>query len=115
MSNDCIFCRIVAGEIPATMAGENEAAVAFYDLKPQAPVHILIVPRAHICGVREIAALPAVTVQNMFVLANDVAAETGIAESGYRLITNDGADAGQTVFHLHWHLLGGTALSGEFA
>ena len=115
MAENCIFCKIIAGDIPANLVGENEAAVAFADINPQAPVHLLIVPRAHMTGLREITAVPAMTVQKMLTLATDVAAAHGLMESGYRLVTNDGPDAGQTVFHLHWHLLGGKTLDAGFA
>ena len=110
MADSCIFCKIIAGEIPAKIAGENEAAIAFHDINPLAPVHLLIVPRAHVAGLREIASLPAMATQKMLALAVEMAEAHGLLESGYRLVTNDGAGAGQTVFHLHWHLLGGDSL-----
>jgi histidine triad (HIT) family protein len=115
MSRTCIFCKIVSGEIPATVVAENDAALAFRDINPQAPVHILIVPRQHVVALSEISALPAATVQSMLQLAAELAASEGIAESGYRLLTNEGPDAGQTVYHLHWHLLGGKRLGDELA
>ncbi len=115
MADDCIFCKIVAGEIPATIVGENEAAIAFRDIDPQAPVHLLIVPRTHISGLRDVGTLPAMTVQEMLTLAADLAKSEGLLDSGYRLVTNDGADAGQTVFHLHWHLIGGKQMKSAFA
>lgn len=115
MADDCLFCKIIAGDIPAKIAGENEAAIAFHDISPQAPVHVLIVPRAHVTGLREIATLPAMTVQKMLTLAAQLAESNGLYETGYRLVTNDGADAGQTVFHLHWHLLGGKPMNSAFA
>lgn len=113
MSGPCIFCKIVSGEIPANVVGENDAALAFRDINPQAPVHILIVPRQHVAAVSEIGALPAATVQSMLQLAAVLAVSEGIAQSGYRLVTNEGPDASQSVFHLHWHLLGGKRLSDE--
>ena len=115
MADDCLFCKIIAGDIPATIAGENEAAIAFHDISPQAPVHVLIVPRAHIAGLREIDTLPAMTVHKMLTLATGLAESLGLNESGYRLLTNDGPDAGQTVYHLHWHLLGGRPMAAGFA
>jgi histidine triad (HIT) family protein len=115
MADGCVFCRIISGDIPAKVAGENEAAVAFFDSAPQAPVHVLIVPRSHITGLREISTLPETTVHQMLMLANEIASSTGIIESGYRLLTNNGPDSGQSVFHLHWHLLGGRALTAGFA
>ncbi|MEZ4496775.1 MAG: GatB/YqeY domain-containing protein [Thermomicrobiales bacterium] len=90
MADDCLFCKIIAGDIPATIAGENEAAIAFHDINPQAPVHVLIVPRAHITGLREIDTLPAMTVHKMLTLATGLAESLGLNESGYRLLTNDG-------------------------
>jgi len=115
MSDTCIFCKIIAGEIPATIVGENDAAVAFRDINAQAPTHILVVPRQHIAALSEIGALPAADLQSMLQLASEVAASEGIKESGYRLVTNEGPDAGQSVFHLHWHLLGGRTMTNEFA
>jgi histidine triad (HIT) family protein len=115
MAENCIFCKIASGEIAATLVDENATAIAFHDTSPQAPVHVLIIPREHISGVREIGALPATTVHQMLELANVVAERLGIMESGYRLVTNDGADSGQSVFHLHWHLLGGKQLTAGFA
>lgn len=115
MSDTCIFCKIIAGEISATLVGENDAAVAFRDINAQAPTHILVVPRQHIAALSEIGALPAADLQSMLQLASEVAASEGIKESGYRLVTNEGPDAGQSVFHLHWHLLGGRTMTNEFA
>lgn len=115
MADSCLFCKIIAREIPGKMAGENDAAIAFHDISPIAPVHVLIVPREHIAGVHEIGSLSSGTVQDMLELANDVARDLGVADSGYRLVTNVGPDSGQTVFHLHWHLLGGQALTNSFA
>ena len=115
MSDTCIFCKIIAGEIPARIVGENDAAVAFRDINAQAPVHILVVPRQHIAALSEIGQLPAASLQSMLQLASELAASEGIKESGYRLVTNEGPDAGQSVFHLHWHLLGGRTMTNEFA
>jgi len=115
MSDECLFCRIVAGEIPAKLAGENDAAIAFHDISPQAPVHLLIVPRAHVSGLRAIGSMSDQNVHKMLSLAADLAQKLGLEESGYRLVTNDGPDSGQTVFHLHWHLLGGRPMTAEFA
>jgi histidine triad (HIT) family protein len=115
MSDTCIFCKIISGEIPATIVGENDAAVAFRDINPQAPVHLLIIPRQHIAALSEIGRLPAATVQSMLQLAADLAEAEGVQQSGYRLVTNEGPDSGQSVFHLHWHLLGGATMTNEFA
>lgn len=115
MPGSCIFCRIVSGDIPARLAGENEAAIAFHDISPQAPVHVLIVPRAHVSGLRAIDSMSERDVHEMLSLAAELARELGVEESGYRLVTNDGRDAGQTVYHLHWHLLGGREMTAELA
>jgi histidine triad (HIT) family protein len=103
----CIFCRIVAGTIPATLVGENEQALAFRDLHPQAPVHVLVIPRRHVGSLA--AADDAAELGQLMALAADVARREGVAQSGYRVVTNIGADGGQTVGHLHLHVLGGRA------
>lgn len=105
---DCVFCGIVAGEVPATVVASSDKAVAFQDLSPQAPVHVLVIPREHmddVHGIREGETLTA-----MYDLAQEVARERGVAESGYRLVFNIGRDAGQTVHHAHLHVLGGRHL-----
>jgi histidine triad (HIT) family protein len=104
----CVFCKIVAGEIPATVVARTPEAVAFRDLNPQAPTHVLVVPTRHVSGVSETdseegEALVAKTVR----LAVQTARSLGLEGGGYRLVVNDGAGAGQSVFHLHVHLLGG--------
>jgi histidine triad (HIT) family protein len=102
---DCVFCGIAAGEVPATVVASSDKAVAFRDLAPQAPLHVLVIPRQHMAdvhGIREGEVLAA-----MYDLARDVAREQGVAESGYRLVFNVGPDAGQTVHHAHLHVLGG--------
>ncbi len=114
MADQCIFCKIAAGEIPVEFIAENDAAVAFRDIEPKAPVHLLIVPKTHVAGFHEIGQLDGDAVSGMLDVINQAAAKSGLTESGYRVITNVGPDAGQTVFHLHWHLLGGARL-GEFA
>ena len=105
MPDDCLFCRIVRGEIPAKIVAETEHCVAFRDIDPKAPVHVLVIPREHVPSLSE-AKDPAV-VGRLALLAADIAAREGIAESGYRMVLNTNADAGQTVFHVHLHLLGG--------
>jgi len=115
MSQDCLFCRIVAGEFETKFIAENEYAVAFRDINPQAPVHLLVVPRQHVSALRDIGQLDDGALNGMLDLAVSAAVAQGIDRRGYRLVTNDGADAGQTVFHLHWHLLGGTKLNAGFA
>lgn len=107
MSADCLFCRIVAGEIPADVVHRDERTVAFRDIAPQAPVHVLVIPTAHATDLAaSVAADPAVA-GDLVATAAAVARSEGVAGSGYRLIANTGGDAGQTVFHTHLHLLAG--------
>jgi histidine triad (HIT) family protein len=108
--SDCIFCRIVAGEFGTTFAAEGDWVVAFDDLSPQAPTHVLIVPRRHLSSLTDIGTRDGELLAEIVTVANQVARDRGIEESGYRLLTNVGPDAGQSVFHLHWHLLGGKKL-----
>jgi histidine triad (HIT) family protein len=115
MPSDCLFCRIVAGELGTEFVAENDYAVAFRDINPQAPVHLLVVPKQHVSALRDIGQLDDGALHGMLDLAVSVASAHGIDRGGYRLVTNDGADAGQTVFHLHWHLLGGEKLNTGFA
>ena len=109
---DCLFCKIVAGDIPSTKVYEDEQILAFRDIAPAAPVHVLFIPKAHIAGVREITADNAAVVAHIFSVIPQVAKELGITD--YRVVSNNGADAGQTVHHLHFHLLGGATLGGMF-
>ncbi len=116
MADDCIFCKIIKGEIPSKKAYEDDLCYAFHDINPVAPVHILIVPKKHILGIQEITEEDAPTVGHMFVVARKLAEEQGLApgenlERGYRLVFNVGRDAGQSVFHLHLHLIGGRSMS----
>jgi histidine triad (HIT) family protein len=105
---DCIFCRIATGEIPAKIARKNADAVAFYDLNPQAPVHLLIIPTRHYGAVRDARGPEGQAVLGrLLAFAAELATELGLDAGGYRLVTNTGPDAGQSVFHLHLHLLGG--------
>ena len=111
MADDCIFCRIVAGEIPAQIVARNEHAIAFRDLHPQAPTHVLVVPTRHVDAVRDATGEDgAALLGHVFQLAAKVATEAGLDATGYRLVTNTGREAGQSVFHLHVHLLGGRPL-----
>ena len=107
---DCLFCKIVAGDIPSTKVYEDEQILAFRDIAPAAPVHVLFIPKAHIAGVREITADNAAVVAHIFSVIPQVAQELGITD--YRVVSNNGADAGQTVHHLHFHLLCGATLGG---
>ncbi|HRX17912.1 MAG TPA: histidine triad nucleotide-binding protein [Gemmatimonadales bacterium] len=111
--SECIFCRIVSGEIPATEVGRTEDAVAFRDLNPQAPVHVLIIPTRHAATAADLLAQDggAARLAAVFELATRVADELGLADRGYRLVANTGAEGGQTVHHLHVHLLGGRQLT----
>lgn len=109
MATDCIFCKIVAGEIPATVVHEDEMVVAFRDINPQAPTHILIIPRAHMGNAASLQ--PGPEMGHMVVVAAQIARQEGIADSGYRLVLNVGPDAGESVPHLHLHLLGGRPLA----
>ena len=103
---DCIFCKIAKGEIPAKKAYEDDSVIAFYDLEPQAPVHILIIPKEHIASCAEINSDNSAVVSHIFEVASKLGKELGL-ENGYRIVNNCGADGGQTVHHLHFHLMGG--------
>lgn len=105
MSAECIFCRIVRGEIPSTRVAESDKALAFRDLNPQAPVHVLVIPKVHVTSLAE-ASDPEMLGAVMH-LATEVARQEGIEKSGYRTVFNTNADGGQTVDHLHAHVLGG--------
>jgi histidine triad (HIT) family protein len=111
--DDCIFCKIVRGEIPSTRVAENERAIAFDDISPKAPVHVLVAPKQHIAAVHDADAGDRDLLADCLLLCNDVARVKGIAESGYRVIVNDGPDGGQEVAHLHFHVLGGRKLRFE--
>jgi histidine triad (HIT) family protein len=105
--SECLFCAIVEGKINANVVYRDDAIVAFKDIAPRAPVHILIIPRKHLVSVSEITEADHGLIGQIFEVAARLAREQGIADSGYRLVVNSGADAGQSVFHLHYHLLGG--------
>ena len=113
MSN-CLFCRILAGEIPSTKVYEDEKILAFRDIAPQAPTHILVIPKAHISSVDGVTAENSDVVAHIFTVIPRIAQAEGLS-GGYRVVSNCGADAGQTVHHLHFHILGGKALSLEMA
>ena len=108
MAETCLFCRIVRGEVPAKLVAEYPDCVAFRDIKPQAPVHILVIPREHIPSLND-ASDPTI-VGRLALVAAELARREGVADSGYRTVINTNRDAGQTVFHIHLHLLGGRAL-----
>jgi histidine triad (HIT) family protein len=105
--SDCIFCKIISGEIPSTNVYQDEHTTAFRDINPSAPTHILIVPNKHIDSVNMMIADDEPLIGHLFFVAKELAAKEGISESGYRLVANTGAGAGQSVFHIHLHLLGG--------
>ena len=105
--SDCIFCKIVSGEIPSARVYEDDVAVAFNDLNPQAPVHILVVPKVHIDSLDKSAGSDAETIGRLLIASAEIARREGFAENGYRVVVNTNADGGQTVFHLHVHLLAG--------
>jgi histidine triad (HIT) family protein len=109
--NGCLFCGIVEGKIKANTVYEDERIVAFTDIRPQAPVHILLIPRKHIAGVLDIEPDDQNLIGEIFQVAARLARDKGIAESGFRVVVNSGADAGQSVFHLHYHLIGGRPMS----
>ncbi|MBI4227503.1 MAG: histidine triad nucleotide-binding protein [Candidatus Omnitrophica bacterium] len=104
---DCLFCGIAAKTVPARVVHEDDALIAFEDIRPQAPVHVIVIPRRHLARVSDLAPAEASLVGQLVVVANQVARRLEIAESGYRLVINCNAHGGQTVYHLHLHLLGG--------
>jgi histidine triad (HIT) family protein len=108
---DCIFCKIIAGAIPAAKVFEDERAVAFRDINPQAPTHALVIPRAHIASLSEASEEDESLLGHLLRVASRVAREEGYAEGGYRTVVNTGPDAGQTVFHIHVHVLAGRMLT----
>lgn len=108
---DCIFCRIAAGEIPANIVYQDEDVLAFRDLNPQAPVHVLIIPRRHIATLNDVAPEDVQLLGRLLLAAKMVAEQEGLAEAGYRTVVNCNADGGQTVFHVHVHLLGGRSMN----
>ena len=111
---DCIFCKIIAGDIPSTKVYEDETVYAFRDINPQAPAHILVIPKAHIASVNELNGDNSGVVAHIFEVIPQIAAAEGLT-GGYRVVSNCGPDAGQTVFHLHFNILGGQELSLQMA
>lgn len=112
---NCLFCKIAAKQIPSTIVYEDEDVVAFKDIAPQVPVHLVLVPKAHCAGLNDLSPELAPVVGRIALVAKNLAGQMGIAASGYRLVANCGADAGQTVQHLHFHLLGGAPMGGRMA
>lgn len=111
---DCLFCKIVAGDIPSTKVYEDEQILAFRDIAPQAPTHILVIPKSHIGSVAEISGENSDVVAHIFEVIPTIAVAEGLT-GGYRVVSNCGPDAGQTVHHLHFHILGGKELALEMA
>ncbi|MDV3221894.1 histidine triad nucleotide-binding protein [Intrasporangium sp.] len=109
-ADDCLFCKIIAGEIPSDLVAENERAVAFRDINPAAPVHVLVVPKRHEPNIAALAAASPEDLSALFALVAEVVQQEGVAEH-HRLLFNTGADAGQTIFHAHGHVLGGTTFT----
>jgi histidine triad (HIT) family protein len=107
----CLFCRIVSGEIPSSKVFEDDELVAFNDINPQAPMHVLVVPRKHVSTLNDVTSTDAALVGQMLIRAAAIAEERGYDQSGYRTVINCQADAGQTVFHLHVHVLGGRRMA----
>jgi len=109
--SNCLFCKILSGDIPADIVYESETAIAFRDINPQAPTHLLIIPRKHIATINDIVEEDAAIVGSLYSAAREIAAAEGIAEDGFRAVMNCNEGAGQTVFHIHLHLLGGRPLT----
>lgn len=114
MMTNCLFCKIIAGEIPSTRVYEDETVFAFRDINPQAPTHVLVVPKAHLSDCNAVTAENSAVVAHIFEVIPQIAKAEGL-ENGYRVVSNCGADAGQTVQHLHFHILGGKPLNLEMA
>ena len=110
MSDDCLFCKIVAGDIPADIVHETDTTLAFRDISPQAPTHVLIIPREHISTINDIEPGHQQLVGSLYTAAREIAALEGLTDEGYRCVMNCNEGAGQSVFHIHMHLLGGRAL-----
>ncbi len=108
---DCLFCKIIRKEIPARVVFENDRLLAFEDIRPQAPVHILIIPKDHWASLNEVPENAPNVLGEILARAREIAHDRGIGESGYRLVLNTGRDSGQDVFHIHFHLLGGRRMT----
>ena len=107
MAADCLFCRIISGEIPSTRVEEDDSVLAIRDINPKAPTHILLMPKAHIASAQDLRKTDGPLLGSIFRMSADLADREGIASTGYRIVTNVGDDGGQSVDHLHFHLLGG--------
>lgn len=113
MAEECIFCRIVAGELPGDIVYQDEACLAFRDIAPQAPTHLLVIPKTHITSLAHLAEGQQELAGRLIIIAKRLAEEEGLAEKGYRLVINCGYEGGQVVPHLHLHLIGGRKLGGK--
>jgi histidine triad (HIT) family protein len=111
VTTDCLFCKIVAGEIPADLVHESETTLAFRDINPQAPTHVVVIPRAHHATALALAEAEPALAADVLTAAGEVARIEGLTETGYRLVFNTGPGAGQTVFHVHCHVLGGRPMT----
>jgi histidine triad (HIT) family protein len=108
--NDCLFCKIVRGEIEAEVVHDEDEVLAFNDINSKAPVHVLVIPRQHVANLEEVGDLPDAVLKRLFVVASLVAEKLGVTENGYAVRINNGKDAGQEIFHLHLHVMGGRKL-----
>jgi histidine triad (HIT) family protein len=111
VSSDCLFCQIVAGEIPSTVVYETDQVLGFRDINPQAPTHVVVIPKRHHADAASLADTDPALAGTLLAAAGAVARQEGVAESGYRLVFNTGPQAGQSVFHVHCHLLGGRPIA----
>lgn len=109
--SDCIFCKIIKGDIPCDKVYEDDKVIAFKDINPEAPVHVLIIPKEHISSVNDLSESNCDVISHIFITAKNIAKNMGINESGYRIVNNCGEDGGQTVHHIHFHMLGGRSLN----
>lgn len=109
--NDCLFCKIAAGEIPSNKLYEDEMLLVFYDIDPQAPVHFLVIPKQHICSAADLTEENAGLLGHIYAVIAEQCRKLGVEENGYRVVTNVGADGGQSVKHLHFHVLAGRSLA----
>lgn len=112
---DCVFCKIIAGDIPSTLVYEDEKCYAFRDINPQAPVHVVLIPKAHASGLNDVDALDEATLAALLRAVKIIAAREGIDKTGYRLVSNCGKNACQSVQHLHFHILGGTQMGEKMS
>lgn len=109
--SDCIFCKIINGEIPCNKVYEDDKVLAFKDINPEAPIHVLLIPKIHIASINDLNHQDSHLISHIFLTIQNIAKELGIDESGYRVVTNTGKDGGQTVNHMHFHLLAGRTLN----